>query len=130
MIPANLNNTHIIPIIKDKTKSQNDITNLRSISISNTLSQIFERIVKIKIPQLRVTHMNQFGYKFKTSCSHALFAFKELAIKCIEDKKLLFAVAAKLDAFKAFDRLWRDALFLKVKKKLIFINCNFNKNLL
>ena len=120
VIPANLNNTHIIPIIKDKTKSQNVITNLRPISISNTLSQIFERIVKIKVPQLSVTHMNQFGYKFKTSCSHALFAFKELAIKCIEDKKLLFA--AKLDAVKAFDRLWRDALFLKVKKKVNYLS--------
>ena len=63
--------------------------------------------------------MNQFKYKFKTSCSHALFAFKELAIKCIEDKKILFA--AKLDAVKAFDRLWRDAL-LKVKKKVNFLS--------
>jgi hypothetical protein len=80
VIPANLNNTHIIPIIKDKAKSQNDMTNLRPISISNTLSQIFERIVKLKIPQISNTHRNQFGYKQNTSCTHALFAFKELAI--------------------------------------------------
>jgi hypothetical protein len=80
------------------------------------LAQIFERIIKLKIPQLGETHQNQFGYKNKTSCTHALFAFKELAVNCIENKKRLFAI--KLDAVKAFDRLWRDALFLKVKDKV------------
>jgi hypothetical protein len=102
VIPVNFNNIHIVPIVKDKNKSANDLSNLRPISISNTLAQIFERITKLKIPQLGNTHHNQFGYKNKTSCAHALFAFKELAIKCIENKKHLFAL--KLDAVKAFDR--------------------------
>jgi len=43
-----------------------------------------------------------------------------LAIKCIENKKHLFAM--KLDAVKAFDRLWRDAVFLKVKIKVNFLS--------
>jgi hypothetical protein len=116
VIPKDLNNIHIVPIIKDKTKPHDDLSNLRPISISNTLAQIFERIIKLKIPQLGETHQNQFGYKNKTSCTHALFAFKELAVNCIENKKRLFAI--KLDAVKAFDRLWRDALFLKVKDKV------------
>jgi hypothetical protein len=120
VIPVNFNNIHIVPIVKDKNKSANDLSNLRPISISNTLAQIFERITKLKIPQLGNTHHNQFGYKNKTSCAHALFAFKELAIKCIENKKHLFAM--KLDAVKAFDRLWRDAVFLKVKIKVNFLS--------
>ena len=120
VVPTNFNNIHIVPIIKDKTKSSNDLSNLRPISISNTLAQIFERLIKLKIPQLSDTHQNQFGYKNKTSCSHALFAFKELAIKCIESKQYLIAV--KLDAVRAFDRLWRDALFFKVKLKVNFLS--------
>ena len=120
VIPVNFNNIHIVPIIKDKNKSPNDLSHLRPISISNTLAQIFERITKIKIPQLGHTHHNQFGYKNKTSCAHALFAFKELAINCIENKQNLFAL--KLDAVKAFDRFWRDNVFLKVKKKVNFLS--------
>ena len=119
VIPKNFNNIHIVPIIKDKSKHINDLSNLRPISISNTLAQIFERLIKAKIPLLGKTHQNQFGYKNKTSCTHALFAFKELAVKCIESKKHLFAL--KLDAVKAFDRLWRDALFFKVKKKINYL---------
>ena len=120
VIPVNLNNIHIVPILKDKKKSSNNLSNLRSISISNTLAHIFERLTKLKIPQLGNTHHNQFGYKNKTSCAHALFAFKELAINCIENKQHLFAL--KLDDVKAFHRLWRDNVFFKVKKKVNFLS--------
>ncbi len=63
VIPKDFNNVHIIPIVKDRNKSINDLSNLRPISISKTLAQIFERIIKNKIPQLSKTHQNQFGYK-------------------------------------------------------------------
>ena len=66
VIPVNLNNILIVPILKDKKKSSNDLSNLRPISISNNFAQIFERITKIKIPQIGITHHNQFGYKNKT----------------------------------------------------------------
>jgi hypothetical protein len=71
VIPKDFNKVHIIPIVKDRNKSINDLSNLRPISISNTLAQIFERIIKNKIPQLSKTDQNQFGYKNKTSCTHA-----------------------------------------------------------
>jgi hypothetical protein len=120
VIPSELNITHIIPIIKDKKKPNNSLNNLRPISISNTLAQIFERILINKMPQLNQTHQNQFGYKKKISCTHALFAFKETIIKYIEEKKHIFAVS--LDAVKAFDKVWREALFYKLKKLKININ--------
>ena len=55
------------------------------------------------MPELHITHENQFGYKKKTSCSHTLFAFKETVIKYLEEKKPIFA--ASMDAIKAFDRV-------------------------
>ena len=97
-----------------------DLSNLRPVSISNTLAQIFERIIKIKTPEIGHTHQNRFGYKNKTSCTHAFFAFKETIIKHLEEKKHIFAV--QLDAVKAFDRLWREALFFKLKKKVLNLN--------
>ena len=114
VVPDELNITHIIPIKKDKGKSINDINNLRPISISNCLAQIFERLLLMKMKNINITHANQFGYKNKTSCSHALFIFKETVIHYLENKKHCFAVF--LDAIKAFDNLWRQALFLKLKR--------------
>ena len=71
VIPNNLNITHILPIKKDKNKSINELNNLRPISMSNTLAQIFERLLMTKINAINNTHCNQFGYKNITSCTHA-----------------------------------------------------------
>lgn len=46
VIPINFYNTHIVPILKGKTKPINDLSHFRPISISNTLAQIIERIIK------------------------------------------------------------------------------------
>ena len=120
VIPAEMNITHIVPIKKDKSKSINDIKNLRPISISNTLAQIFERIMMMKIKSIYNTHDNQFGYKNKTSCSHALFVFKETIISFLENKQHCFAVF--LDAIKAFDNLWRSGLYVKMKRGKILLS--------
>ena len=98
--------------------SINTIDNLRPISISNTQAQIFERLLLLKMDKINNTHINQFGYKNKTSCTHALFAFKETIIRHLDNKQYIFA--AFLDAIKAFDNLWRQALFLKLKKSKNF----------
>ena len=114
VIPDEFNITHIIPIKKDKTKDNNDLSNLRPISITNALAQIFERILMSKISLITNTNDFQFGYKNKTSCTNALFVFKESVLHNIEKKNVVFAVF--LDAIKAFDNLWRQALYLKMKK--------------
>ena len=55
-------------------------------------------------------HDNQFGYKNRTSCTHALFTFKETIIQYVDNN------TAFLDSIKAFGNLWRQALYLKLKK--------------
>ena len=132
VLPDELNITHIVPIKKDKKKSINDINNLRPISISNTLAQIFERLLLYKMNVITKTHENQFGYKNKISCTHALFSFKETVSHYLDNKMNSFA--AFLDAIKAFDNLWRQALFLKLKKNnnitlsaVIILKCYYDK---
>ena len=58
-------------------------------------------------------HQNQFGFKPKTSCTHALFALNETLISYIEEKQHCYFVT--LDAEKAFDKIWREGLFYKLK---------------
>jgi hypothetical protein len=122
IIPETLNYTHIIPLIKDSKKPSDSLNNLRPISISNTVAHIFERILQLKMPNLIKTHKNKFGYMDKCSCSHALFAFEETILSYIENKKHCYVVT--LDAVKAFDSVWRELLFVKLKKR------NFDRNLI
>jgi hypothetical protein len=128
VIPNGLNITHIRPIIKDKSHSFNDLNNLRPISISNVLAQLFERILGYRLKEIKKTHQNQFGYKSKTSCTHALFIFKETIVRHLEVNKSFIAV--KLDAVKAFDFQWREALIFKLKKKYLKLENQLNKIIL
>ena len=89
---------------------------MRPISISNCFAQIFEKIVLLNSPMLRKTSKNQFGFKQKTSCNHAIFAVKETIINYIEKKSS--CRLASLDAEKAFDKLWRNGLFYKLLDKI------------
>ena len=118
VIPEGFNISHIILIIKDSNKSSTDPNNLRPISISKCFAQIFERLLLLKMPEINFTsdfNLEKFGYKNKISCSHALFAFKETIIKHLEEKLSIYA--ASLDAVKAFDKLWREALYYKLNQK-------------
>ena len=76
-IPNKLNILIIKPILKNQEKMSDDLNNIRPISISTCLAQIFEILIHIKSPRLNSTHKNQFGFKHKISCNHAIFTLKE-----------------------------------------------------
>jgi hypothetical protein len=111
-IPKNFNVSIIKSILKDQEKSTDDINNIRPISITNCLAQIFEKLISIKSPKLSITHKNQFGFKMKTSCNHAIFTLKETILHYTEKRSGV--KVASLDAEKAFDKTWRDGLFYKL----------------
>ena len=114
-IPENFNVSIIKPIIKDQNK-RTDVNNIRPLSISNTLSQIFEKLILFSSPELHKIHKSQFGFKKKTSCNYALFVMKETILNYVEKKQ--GCKIASLDAEKAFDKVWRDGLFFKLVNKL------------
>ena len=116
VIPTNLNISIIKPILKDQKKPSNSINNIRPLSISNSLAQIFEKLILLKSPKLLKMHKNQFGLKKKTSCNHAIFILKETLLKYIENGSA--CKVASLDAEKAFDKVWRDGLFLCLYDKM------------
>jgi len=71
--PSTFNDCKIKPIIKDYGKSRKDINNIRPITISNTLAQLFERLILKKNYKNLTTNKNQFGFKRNSSCKLALF---------------------------------------------------------
>ena len=115
-IPVNLNISIIKPILKDPDKKSDDLNNIRPISISTCFAQILEKLILIGSPGLKITHKNQFGFKQKTSCNHALFTLKETILHYTENKTGI--KIASLDAEKAFDKVWRNGLFFKLIEKM------------
>jgi len=115
-IPSSLNISRINPILKDQKGKTDDINNIRPISISNCFAQIFEKLILLNSPNLEKTHKNQFGFKKKTSCNHAIFVLKETIFNYTQNKSS--CKIASLDAEKAFDKVWRDGLFYKLIGKL------------
>ena len=111
-IPVKLNISVINPILKDDKKSTKDLSNVRPISISNCFAQILEKLILMNVPELSIIHPNQFGFKKKTSCNHAIFTMKETVLHYIENRSACRMVA--LDAEKAYDKVWRDGLFFKL----------------
>jgi hypothetical protein len=60
--PSTFNDCKIKPIIKDYGKSSKDINNIRPITISNSLAQLFERLIQNKNYKNLITNKNQFGF--------------------------------------------------------------------
>ncbi|RMZ94723.1 RNA-directed DNA polymerase from mobile element jockey-like, partial [Brachionus plicatilis] len=114
-IPKFFNIGKIIPVIKDETKSCNDLNNIRPITISDVVSNIFEKIMLNEIMKSHDDPERQLGFKKNSSCSHAIFAVKETISYYNKKNKKVYGCA--IDASKAFDKINREILFKKLKDK-------------
>lgn len=116
VIPDTFNIGIVKPIIKDEKKLSNDINNVRPITISDTITNIFEKLILKELDKTHKIHDKQFGFKSNNSCNHAFFTLKEtLNInKTRRNKTYLCAI----DASKAFDKVNRQILLDKIKTKM------------
>ena len=79
-VPHYMNESVIVPIIKDKNKRVNDKNNYRPICLSNIslCSKIIEVVIFNRIGTFLQSSPNQFGFKPKHGTELCAFAFKEL----------------------------------------------------
>jgi len=129
-IPKLFNISLLKPLIKDTNKSADDPNNLRPLSISDVYPSIYEEILEEELLVDHEDHKKQFGFKTKSSCSHATFLLNETIKICKELKKPLIVVS--IDASKAFDRvnrirLWIKLFEMKIRPNLIISLYNYYK---
>ena len=89
-----------------------DTSNYRGITLSCLPAKMFELAIQIKTSHLLGTDELQFGFKQKTSTSHALYT-----LKCTVEyfnKRGSNVYVAFLDCTKAFDRISHFGLFHKL----------------
>lgn len=109
IVPDELNDAIIHPLLKDRKKSNMDKNNYRPISLFEPFGGIFEKISNNIITKIDFGDEQQFGFRSNSSCQHAVLCVNE-AIRHSRNNNLeLFLVA--IDASKAFDKVNRPILF-------------------
>jgi len=131
VIPQLFNISILKPLIKDVNKPSNDKNNQRPLSISDVAPSILERIIDYYIKLQHSDHPKQFGFKANSSCLHATFILNELMKICKKRNVNLYIVS--IDASKAFDKVVRNVLWLKmiemnIHTSIVVCLCNYYKN--
>ena len=122
VVPAQFRLGTIVPLVKDRHGDQGDMNNYRGITIAPIYSKVFEHVLNILFKDYLSTSSYQFGFKRKSSTSHAIFCLRETINYYTNRGSNVFT--SFLDASKAFDRLVHAGLFLKLLERgvpLIFL---------
>ncbi|CAF1005022.1 unnamed protein product, partial [Brachionus calyciflorus] len=90
VMPKNFNIGIVKLLVKDVKKDNSDINNLRPLTISDTLTNIFEKLLLKEILKKYKFKSKQFGFKSDSSCMHAVQTLKEIARYNKRKKKRLF----------------------------------------
>jgi len=115
-IPHLFNIGKIMPIIKNEKEDNDNLNNVRPITISDTLSNIFEKVVIYEIDKVHTDQNLQFGFKRNSSTNYAIFVLKETVNYYNYKKKNVYACA--IDASKAFDKVNRIIMAFKLIGKV------------
>jgi hypothetical protein len=134
-VPDSFGRSILVPIHKtDSVSAKMLVEDYRGISITPVISKVFEHcLLKLFEKYLLSSANMQFGFKAKSGCNKALYSVRKTIEFFIERESTVNLCA--LDLSKAFDKLNKYALFIKLMNKncpIILINileCWYDKNL-
>ena len=116
VIPKSCTDILLVPIIKNKNKNVQDVSNYRPIALTTVVSKLFESYMLHHLIDFLNTNDNHFGFKPNHGTDMSVCLLKQLASSYVSRDTPVFAVF--LDASKVFDKVDHDLLF----KKLILRN--------
>jgi hypothetical protein len=126
-VPKGFGHSIIVPVIKNKCASVNDVSNYRPISIEPVCTKLFEQCLSPVMEPYFSFHSNQFGFVAGGGCSKAIFAFRSTVQYFLAGGSRVYV--ASLDLSKAFDRVNHFGLLLALLKKglpIFLINVLFS----
>lgn len=112
--PNSFKESIVIPIFKNGDK--NKCSNYRPISLTLTISKLFEKCLKLRILQFlekhNFFHKHQFGFRNNMSTYNALYETTKFIYDNIDNKQNVLGIF--LDIKKAFDSVDHDILLNKL----------------
>ena len=95
------------------------VDDFRGISISSVISKVFEHCILDRYGGFLLSSDNQFGFKKKSSCTHAIYrpTLRSVVDYYVNNGSTVNICA--LDISKAFDKMNHHGLFLKLMQKQI-----------
>ena len=112
--PAIMKLAEVIPLYKNKERYYE--SNYRPISLLSTISKILEKIVYSRVYEFLdrtgQLYENQYGFRAKHSCKHAIGQVLGSVIKGLENN--FYSACVLLDLSKAFDTIEHEILLNKL----------------
>lgn len=115
IFPDSFKISKVIPIHKSNEKS--NMNNYRGISLINTFSKVFEKIMSTRLSifleENSFFYIKQFGFRQHHSTQHAILNITNFVTKAINNGQ--FALMLSFDVYKCFDILAHNILFVKLE---------------
>ena len=112
--PENLCKGIITPIHKQGEKTNPD--NYRDITINSCLSKLFNLLLTKRLTTFtsdnQILKYNQIGFRKSFRTSYHVFTIKTIISKYLKENKKLYLCF--VDFRKAYNSIWREALFYKL----------------
>ena len=78
IVPTAFDKEIVIPLVKNIDGNRTDSSNYRGITLSPVISKLFELVLMDQVQDKLTSSNLQFGFKKKSSCSHAILALLSL----------------------------------------------------
>ena len=88
-VPKKFDNSVITPVVKNASRSLNDVCNYRPVSMISIIAKIFESLISLRFGHLFSSHANQFGFRAVGGCNKALFAFNNI-VRYFREKIVMY----------------------------------------
>jgi hypothetical protein len=114
-VPDNFCVSFTVPLLKGNVNANSKSLNLndfRGITISPTISKVFEHCILMRYGQYFESSDNQFGFKKNSGCAHAVYTLRKVVDFFVERNSTVNICS--LDLSKAFDRMNHFGLFIKL----------------
>ena len=114
-VPRIFSSGIIVPVVKDKHGDTTDINNYRGITLSPSISKLFEKCLLVKFGELLAVSPQQYGFQKKLSCGHAIYSLRSVVDYYVSG--LSTVNVAFVDLSKAFDRVNHNIMFFKLMQR-------------